>query len=72
MPLLTTGQARKAIGCGRSKLLGLVKSGRLPIKMLDGRIRISSEAIEAFVAELPTEYAPTPLLLKRRNTKRVA
>ena len=39
--------------------LGLVRAGRLPVRMLDNRIRIPDAVIDVFLAELPTTYAPT-------------
>jgi hypothetical protein len=39
--------------------MGLVRAGRLPVRMLDNRIRIPDAVIDVFLAELPTTYAPT-------------
>ena len=54
--LLSTGAAAKALGCGRTKLLMLVRSSRIPCRMLDGRIRIALADITAFADSLPTGY----------------
>lgn len=56
--LLSTGQAAKRLGIGKTKLLSIVRSGRLPCVMLDGRIRVAAKAIEAFTATLPKGYVP--------------
>jgi excisionase family DNA binding protein len=54
--LLSTGQAAKRLGIGKTKLLSLVRTGRLPCKMFDGRIRIPLAAIEQFNDALPGGY----------------
>lgn len=54
--LLSTDQAARRFGVGKTTLLALVRSGRLPCKMLDGRIRVPRAAIEAFNDNLPAGY----------------
>jgi excisionase family DNA binding protein len=54
--LLSTGQACKRLGVGKTKLLGLVRTGRLPCLMFDGRIRVRVADIDALVAALPRGY----------------
>jgi excisionase family DNA binding protein len=54
--LLSTGQAARALGVGKTKLLELVRGGRLPCRMLDGRIRVPMSAVEAFAAATPAGY----------------
>ena len=39
--LLSTGYAAAFLGIGRTKLLALIRAGRIPSKMLDARIRIA-------------------------------
>jgi hypothetical protein len=45
--------AGRMLGLGKAKTLQLVHSGRLPAKVLDGRIRVRSVDIELFLASLP-------------------
>lgn len=54
--LLSTGQAAKRLGVGKTKLLSLIRSGRLACVMFDGRIRVRSADIEAFNDNLPAGY----------------
>lgn len=54
--LLSTGQAAARLGIGKTKLLALVRSGRLGCVMLDGRIRVPAEAIAAFLTTLQPGY----------------
>ena len=56
--LLSTGQACKRLGVGKTKLLGLVRTGRLPCLMFDGRIRVRVADIDALVEALPKGYQP--------------
>lgn len=55
--LLRPEDAAHVLSIGRSKLYDLLASGRLPSVTIDGcrRIRIRTEDIEAFVAELKKE-----------------
>lgn len=54
--LLSTDQTARRFGVGKATLHALVRSGRLPCKMLDGRIRVPCTAIEAFNDNLPAGY----------------
>jgi excisionase family DNA binding protein len=54
--LLSPSDAADALGIGRTKLLAMVRTGRLPCRMLDGRIRIPVEALQAFRDALPSGY----------------
>jgi excisionase family DNA binding protein len=54
--LLTPVEAAKASGIGKTKLLELVRAGRLPCRMFDGRIRIKADDLAAFVDGLPSGY----------------
>jgi excisionase family DNA binding protein len=69
-PLLTTGKACEALGIGRTKLMGLIRDGRLAVEMLDGRIRVPTESIEAFRATLHKGYVPSLLKLDPKKNKR--
>lgn len=53
---LSPRQAADYLGIGRTKTLDLIRSRRLAVVMLDGRIRVLREACEAFVSSLPSEY----------------
>lgn len=54
--LLSPTDAAEVLGVGRTKLLALVRSGRIRCRMLDGRIRIPVEAIQEFRDALPQGY----------------
>lgn len=56
LTLLTPTDAAEVLGVGRTKLLSLVRSGRIGCRMLDGRIRIPVEAIQEFRDALPQGY----------------
>ena len=55
--LLSTGHAAAFLGIGKTKLLALIRAGRIPSKMLDGRIRIAVADLQAFADSLPA-YSP--------------
>jgi len=55
--LFTPTHAAVELGIGRTKLLELVRSGRIRCRMLDGRIRIPIEALAEFRDALPEGYA---------------
>jgi excisionase family DNA binding protein len=57
---LSPTQAAAFLGVGRTKLLALVRAGRIEARTLDGRIRVSVEALRAFHAALPV-YKPGEL-----------
>ena len=44
------------IGIGKTKLLELIRTKRVAVKMLDGRIRVSTDACRAFLNSLRDEY----------------
>ena len=69
-PLLSTGKACEVLGIGRTKLMGLIRDGRLAVEMLDGRIRVPTESIEAFRTTLHKGYVPSPLKLVPKKSKR--
>ena len=56
--LLSTGQAAKRIGIGKTKLLALVRTGRLPCVMFDRRIRVRVADIDEFIDAMPKGYQP--------------
>ncbi len=53
---LTPRQAAQYLGLGKTKMLELIRSKRIAVYMLDGRIRVSTETCKAFLATLPTRY----------------
>jgi excisionase family DNA binding protein len=65
--LLTPIEAAERCGVGKTKLLELVRSRRLPCRMLDGRIRITESELAAFIAALPNGYAKQPIPKKLRH-----
>src|SRR5205085_11271638 len=40
----------------QTKMLALIRRGRIPVKMLDGRIRVSGDAVRLFYDSLPDGY----------------
>jgi excisionase family DNA binding protein len=56
--LLTPTEAAAILAVGRTKLLSLVRDGRVRCRMLDGRIRIPIEALQEFRDSLPQGYVP--------------
>jgi hypothetical protein len=53
---LSPAKAAAYIGIGKTKMLELIRTKRIPVKMLDGRTRITADACRAFVRSLPDEY----------------
>ena len=71
---LTPRQAADYIGVGRTKMLDLIRTKRIKVAMLDGRIRVSTEACRAFINSLPSEYqkgARLPAPKSKRTRKAV-
>jgi excisionase family DNA binding protein len=56
--LLSTGQAAKRLGLGKTKTLALIRTGRLPCVMFDNRIRVRVADIDALIDALPKGYTP--------------
>lgn len=54
---LSPAKAAARLGIGKTKMLALVRAGRIPCKMLDGRIRISVLALQQFIDQQPDGYA---------------
>jgi excisionase family DNA binding protein len=53
MPLLQSArQAAEYLGVGRTKLLALLKAGRIKAKVLDGRIEVTTQSLDQFAAGL--------------------
>jgi excisionase family DNA binding protein len=50
---LTTAEAARSLGIGKTKLFELIGSGALPAIRLGGRTLIRREDLEAFTAQLP-------------------
>jgi len=61
LQLLSPSQAAATLGVGRTKLLQLVRDGRIRCRMLDGRIRIPIEAIQEFRDALPAYEKGQPV-----------
>ena len=54
--------AAKLLGIGRTKMLALIRTGRVKARTLDGRLKIPTEAIGAFIeAEMPESTAGKPV-----------
>jgi excisionase family DNA binding protein len=56
LALLSPADAADALGVGRTKLLELVRAGRVRCVMMDSRIRVPVEAIQEFRDALPSGY----------------
>ncbi len=50
---LSPKKAGAYLGIGRTKILELIKTGRIEASKLDGRIRVSTASHDAFHASLP-------------------
>ncbi len=50
---LSPKKAAAYLGIGRTKLLELIKAGRIEARKLDGRIRVTTASLDAFHASLP-------------------
>jgi excisionase family DNA binding protein len=57
---LTTADAARSLGIGKTKLFQLISSGALPAIRLGGRTLIRLEDLEAFTAQLPRWKAGGP------------
>jgi excisionase family DNA binding protein len=54
---LSPKKAAAYLGIGRTKLLELIKAGRIEARKLDGRIRVTTASLDAFHASLPAVTA---------------
>lgn len=54
--LLSTGQAARRLGVGKTKMLEMIRGERIACKMLDGRIRVPLSSVEDFASNLATGY----------------
>jgi hypothetical protein len=57
--LYSTSEAKKAIGCGTTRLYGLINAHILDARRLGHRTYITGASLEAFVASLPRVVTPT-------------
>jgi hypothetical protein len=57
--LYRTSEAKAALGCGTTKLHGLINSGVLDTRRFGRRTHITAASLEAFVASLPPVVTPT-------------
>ena len=55
-PLLTPTGVCSELGFGRTKVLSLIKLGKLPCLMVNGRIRVRRSVVRAFIDSLPVGY----------------
>ena len=53
---LSPTKAAQYLGLGKTKTLELIRTKRIACHMLDGRIRVSTEACRAFLDSLPDQY----------------
>jgi excisionase family DNA binding protein len=54
---LTPTHAARLVGVGKTKMLALIREGRIAAKLLDGRYRIASADVKTFCDGLPV-YTP--------------
>ena len=60
MPVLQSArQAAEYLGVGRTKLLALIRAGRIKAKVLDGRIEVTTHSLDQFAEGLP-DYDAAP------------
>ena len=50
---LSPSKAADFLGVGRTKMLDLIRSGRVEARTLDGRIRVDAASVQAFFDALP-------------------
>jgi excisionase family DNA binding protein len=55
---LAPTKAAAFLGIGKTKMMALIRAGRIPVKRLDGRLRVSVAALKAFHDALPDGYEP--------------
>jgi excisionase family DNA binding protein len=55
-PLLSTGQLCRELGYGRTKVMNLIRLGKLPCVMDGNRIRVRRSVVRAFMDSLPKGY----------------
>lgn len=58
--LCNTTEAMHAIGCGRTRLYGLIAEGHLDARSCGGRTLITTESLRRFAESLP----PAPIRTK--------
>jgi excisionase family DNA binding protein len=72
-PKLTAPQAAKRLGIGETKVRALVKEGRIPVILIDGKVLLLETDLEGFLRERygrlkasRAGIAPAPMRLSRR------
>jgi excisionase family DNA binding protein len=50
---LSPSKAAAFLGVGKTKMLALIRAGRIPAKRLDGRLRVAVADVKAFIDNLP-------------------
>lgn len=63
-----TGEAKKLIPCGTTKLYELINTGKLEARRFGRLTMITGESLEALVASLPR--VETPTMLRAKHAKR--
>ena len=53
---LSPTKAAQYLGLGKTKTLELIRAKRIKVFMLDGRIRVSTDACREFLESLPDQY----------------
>jgi len=66
--LYRTSEAKAALGCGTTKLYGLINSNVLDTRRFGGRTYITAASLEAFIASLPPDKAPAQPLQRPART----
>ena len=55
---MSPGRAAEYSGIGRTKLLELIRAGRIEVRDLDGRMRVIVASFDAFLEALPQYEIP--------------
>ena len=55
---MTPNKAAEYLGVGRTKMLALIRAGRVETKNLDGRMRVVVASLDAFLEGLPEYEIP--------------
>jgi excisionase family DNA binding protein len=51
--LMSVTQVARMIGFGRTKTYELVQSGKIPSVLVEGRLRVTRQALDAWIAQYP-------------------
>jgi excisionase family DNA binding protein len=61
---MSPNRAAAYLGLGRTKTLELIREGRIEARDLDGRMRVTTTSLDAFLASLPL-YKPVALICNK-------